>query len=305
MILFLDRIDFDLNACLQQRFPNGMPLSLVRRCLHQTLLGLAFCHSLGLHHRDIKPHNVLISASTGQIRIADFGKSVARPACNIPPLSGPRAKTLPPPILRALASCPGFVLDQRHPPSRASGEGLGYVCGTPCYMAPELMLGQRDAGCWSDIWAVGCMLPQLCSGKKLISVDPDDPDDDGLISIFETLGTPDEHIWPGVSSLPYWKDFKDAPRCDPPEPDEIVTWIVQQGPSDLPPALGRLAADLLANLLTYPPASRATSRAALSHALFDDEHGSTAPVPLARYAKDASIATERAPGGRAKRMRPA
>ena len=40
------------------------------------LRGIEYCHSLGVLHRDLKPHNILVSRR-GELKIADFG--LARP----------------------------------------------------------------------------------------------------------------------------------------------------------------------------------------------------------------------------------
>ena len=183
-------------------------------------------------------------------------------------------------------------------------------------MAPEILLGQCGEGRWrgSDVWAVGCMLPELCTNTRLIKYDVDDDDDDGLISIFEKMGTPDEQSWPGVTSLKNWAHYVGTYpteltlKCEPPPPEEMLTWL-GRAPSDGDPfdkRYERLAADLLDCLLTLSPSSRLTAHAALHHDFFSDAHGSTAPVPLGRYVEAEITATQRGPGGRrAKRMRPA
>ena len=42
--------------------------------LHQLLTGIAYCHSKGIAHRDIKAENILL-AHSGQVKIIDFGFS--------------------------------------------------------------------------------------------------------------------------------------------------------------------------------------------------------------------------------------
>jgi serine/threonine protein kinase len=84
--------------------------------------GLCAIHSDGLLHRDIKPHNLLLSAS-GMLRIADFGQ----------------ARLLP----------------------TAHDASLSHAVASRWYRAPELLLGSRRYGMGVDLWAAGCVLAQL------------------------------------------------------------------------------------------------------------------------------------------------
>lgn len=45
----------------------------IRYYMYETLLGLDYCHSLGIMHRDIKPHNIMIDHEQRQLRIIDWG----------------------------------------------------------------------------------------------------------------------------------------------------------------------------------------------------------------------------------------
>ncbi len=45
----------------------------IRFYIYQILKGLDFAHKKGIMHRDIKPHNIIISPSTRQVRIIDWG----------------------------------------------------------------------------------------------------------------------------------------------------------------------------------------------------------------------------------------
>jgi len=85
---------------------------------------LAYAHSLGIVHRDVKPRNVLLD-ERGQVKVTDFG--IARG-------SGEATRT------------------------RA-----GTVMGTPSYIAPEVTAGQ-PATVLSDVYAVGVLLYCLLTG---------------------------------------------------------------------------------------------------------------------------------------------
>ncbi len=45
----------------------------IRYYIYEVLLGLDYCHSLGIMHRDIKPHNIMIDHEQRQLRIIDWG----------------------------------------------------------------------------------------------------------------------------------------------------------------------------------------------------------------------------------------
>ncbi len=45
----------------------------VRYYMHEILKGLDYCHSMGVMHRDIKPHNVMIDHQKKKLRIIDWG----------------------------------------------------------------------------------------------------------------------------------------------------------------------------------------------------------------------------------------
>ncbi|MFE0633288.1 serine/threonine-protein kinase [Streptomyces sp. NPDC058864] len=93
----------------------------------QAAAGLAAAHQQGIVHRDIKPGNLMLDAA-GSLKIGDFG--IAR-----------------------------FVDDP------AAGLTMtGQIVGTSLYLAPERALG-RTAGPASDVYALGCVLYQLLTGR--------------------------------------------------------------------------------------------------------------------------------------------
>ncbi|KAG6504902.1 hypothetical protein ZIOFF_037250 [Zingiber officinale] len=72
------------------------------------------------------------------------------------------------------------------------------------YRAPEILLGSRQYSTPVDVWSVGCIFAEMVNQRPLF---PGDSEIDELFKIFRILGTPNEEIWPGVTSLP---DFKSA-----------------------------------------------------------------------------------------------
>ncbi|XP_068518026.1 uncharacterized protein [Anas acuta] len=95
-----------------------------RYYLRQGGEGLSYLHGQGLVHRDLKPSNVLVTERM-QVKIGDLG--LARPAA-----VGTRC--------------------------------WGALCGTPAYMAPEV-LDRKGHGAPSDIWALGCIMYEVLTGS--------------------------------------------------------------------------------------------------------------------------------------------
>jgi cyclin-dependent kinase 2 len=77
-----------------------------------------------------------------------------------------------------------------------------------------------------------------------------------FFSLCSTLGTPDESIWPGVTTLPDYKPL--FPRW----PARSISCIV--------PKLDPLGVDLLSKMLQYQPSKRISAKQAMQHPWFDD-----------------------------------
>ncbi|PBC75402.1 serine/threonine protein kinase [Streptomyces sp. TLI_235] len=93
----------------------------------QVCTGLAAAHRAGLVHRDIKPANAMLLPG-GTVKILDFG------------------------IVK-------------HVYEDLALTGTGHAIGTAAYMAPEQARGDRGIGPAADLYAVGCLLHTLLTGR--------------------------------------------------------------------------------------------------------------------------------------------
>ena len=135
--------------------------------------------------------------------------------------------------------------------SRPQGQHTQEVV-TLWYRAPELLLGAQRYDTPVDVWSVGCILAEMATARPLF---PGDSEIDQLFKIFRVRGTPNDHVWPGVSRLPNYKL-------------EFPQWH-EQLLVKAAPALPLPALDLLGRCLAYEPSSRITAREALIHAFID------------------------------------
>uniref|UniRef100_A0A3B3UQT1 cyclin-dependent kinase n=1 Tax=Poecilia latipinna TaxID=48699 RepID=A0A3B3UQT1_9TELE len=237
LYLVFEFLHQDLKKFMDSSSVTGIPLPLVKSYLFQLLQGLAFCHSHRVLHRDLKPQNLLINAQ-GEIKLADFGLA--------------RAFGVP-------------VRTYTH------------EVVTLWYRAPEILLGCKYYSTAVDIWSLGCIFAEMQEWSLIGStvslgpqvtrraLFPGDSEIDQLFRIFRTLGTPDETVWPGVTSMP---DYKPS----------FPKWA-RQDLAKVVPLLDEDGRELLAEMLSYDPNKRISAKNALVHRFFRDV---SMPVPHLR-----------------------
>lgn len=118
-----------LNEVIQEN--EMIPVELALFMFYQAALGLFHAHSKKVIHRDIKPHNILISEH-GTVKIVDFGIA--------------KSKTI-----------------------EDKGQALtatGTVVGTPAYMAPEQFSTTQEITQQTDIYALGIVLYEMITGVR-------------------------------------------------------------------------------------------------------------------------------------------
>jgi formylglycine-generating enzyme required for sulfatase activity len=120
-----------------------MPVLQACAYIRQAALGLQHAHERGLVHRDIKPHNLIMSVGDGLIKVADLG----------------------------LARLPRS-LNEEVTAALTSGAGAGTLTpqnaalmGTADYLAPEQALDFHRADIRADIYSLGCTMYYLLTGQ--------------------------------------------------------------------------------------------------------------------------------------------
>lgn len=97
-----------------------------RKYFQQLIDAVGYCHSRGVYHRDLKLENVLLDEN-GNIKISDFGLSAV--------------------------------------PQQFREDGLLHTtCGSPNYVAPEVIAGRGYDGATADVWSCGVILFVLLAG---------------------------------------------------------------------------------------------------------------------------------------------
>jgi len=106
-----------------------LPIDAATRISCEAADALSYAHGQGIIHRDIKPENILLSA--GHAIVADFGIARAIDVAGVQQLTR---------------------------------TGMGGP-GTPAYMSPEQLMGDRQLDGRSDIYSLGCVLYEMLTGK--------------------------------------------------------------------------------------------------------------------------------------------
>ena len=117
-----------------------LPLSTALDRAGQVAEALETAHGHGIIHRDLKPANIKVTP-LGRVKVLDFGLAKA--------ISGAEVR----PDLAQTATV------------TSAGSVASRIVGTPGYMSPEQARG-AEVDQRTDIWAFGCLLYELLSGKR-------------------------------------------------------------------------------------------------------------------------------------------
>ena len=103
---------------------------------------LEAAHEQGVIHRDLKPTNIKLRPD-GTVKVLDFGLAKAMEPASSLGVDATNSPTITTPAMMT---------------------GVGVILGTAAYMSPEQAKG-RPAGERSDVWAFGCVLYEMLTGK--------------------------------------------------------------------------------------------------------------------------------------------
>ncbi|EYU28098.1 hypothetical protein ABFS82_13G095400 [Erythranthe guttata] len=99
---------------------------VARKYFQQLISAVSFCHARGVYHRDLKPENILLDED-GNLKVSDFGLSAIS--------------------------------------EQIKQDGLFHTfCGTPAYVAPEVLARKGYDAAKVDIWSCGVILFVLMAG---------------------------------------------------------------------------------------------------------------------------------------------
>ncbi|XP_069577309.1 cyclin-dependent kinase 15 [Brachyistius frenatus] len=135
LTLVFEYVQTDLNQYMTQH-PGGLHSHNIRIFMFQLLRGLCYIHSRRILHRDLKPHNLLISY-LGELKLADFGLA--------------RSKSIP-------------------------SQTFSSEVVTLWYRPPDVLLGSTDYSTALDMWGAGCVLVEMLQGAPAFPGDSDELD---------------------------------------------------------------------------------------------------------------------------------
>ncbi|ORY99053.1 kinase-like domain-containing protein [Syncephalastrum racemosum] len=174
----------------------SIPMLHVKLYTYQLLRSLAYIHSLGICHRDIKPQNLLLDPVSGILKLCDFGS----------------AKIL------------------------VAGEpNVSYICSR-YYRAPELIFGATNYTTDIDIWSAGCVMAELMQCQPMFPGESGidqlveiirvlgTPTKEQLLSMNPNYT---EHRFPQIKPTPFSKIFRSRSQS---EAVEFLTQMLQYAP---------------------------------------------------------------------------
>jgi len=253
--IVFEKLGPSLYDFLRRNSYRSFPIDLVRELGRQLLESVAFMHDLRLIHTDLKPENILLVSS-------ECIKFLTRSAKD-----GSFFKNLPKSSAIKLIDFGSTTFEH---------QDHSYVVSTRHYRAPEVILGLR----WNypcDLWSVGCILVELCSGEALFQTHENL---EHLAMMERVLGPLPPHMATRADRHAE-KYFRRGLRLDWPEGatssesvravyklrrlENLVTQHVDHSAGDL--------IDLLQGLLRYDPTERLKAREALRHPFFMRDRG--------------------------------
>ncbi|RZC30767.1 Casein kinase II subunit alpha-2 [Glycine soja] len=246
----------------------------IRYYIYELLKALDYCHSQGIMHRDVKPHNVMIDHELRKLRLIDWGLAefyhpgkeynvrvasrrkpcVSRARLQVSNLSFNSSLDSP---RRTMSSANSMHLD-----------AISWICSVRTsrikvkryFKGPELLVDLQDYDYSLDMWSLGCMFAGMIFRKEPFFYGHDNHDQ--LVKIAKVLGTDELNAYlnkyhleldpqldalVGRHSRKPWSKFINADNQHLVSPEAI---------------------DFLDKLLRYDHQDRVTAREAMAHPYF-------------------------------------
>lgn len=174
----------------------AFPAVAMKLYIYQLCRSLAYIHSLGVCHRDIKPQNLLVHPETNVLKLCDFGSAK--------------------------------ILMKGEP-------NVSYICSR-YYRAPELIFGATDYTCCIDVWSAGCVFAELLLGVPLFPGESGVDQLVEIIKVLGTPTLEEiqsmnqnytEYKFPQVKPHPWNKVFR--PRT-PPDAIDLISKFLRYAP---------------------------------------------------------------------------
>ncbi|KAM4797183.1 glycogen synthase kinase-3 beta isoform 1-T1 [Rhinophrynus dorsalis] len=225
------------------RAKQALPMIYVKLYMYQLFRSLAYIHSFGICHRDIKPQNLLLDPDTAVLKLCDFGS----------------AKQL------------------------VRGEpNVSYICSR-YYRAPELIFGATDYTSSIDVWSAGCVLAELLLGQPIFPGDSGVDQLVEIIKVLGTPTREQiremnpnytEFKFPQIKAHPWTKTQSDLFFFS-----SLKGYVfLQVFRARTPPE----AIALCSRLLEYTPTARLTPLDACAHSFFDELRDPNPKLPNGR-----------------------
>jgi glycogen synthase kinase 3 beta len=186
------------------KLKQSMPVLSIKLYMYQLFRSLAYIHSLGICHRDIKPQNLLLNPNLGILKLCDFGS----------------AKIL------------------------VAGEpNVSYICSR-YYRAPELIFGSTTYGVTIDVWSSGCVMAELILGQPLFPGESGVDQLVEIIKVLGTPTREQiknmnpnytEYKFPQIKACPWAKVFRS--RTVTPDSIDFLSKLLDYTPTNRPTAI--------------------------------------------------------------------
>ncbi|PQE31902.1 hypothetical protein CJF32_00008838 [Rutstroemia sp. NJR-2017a WRK4] len=218
LVLVLPYMPMTLNDLLRKEV-KSLDKESTKKIFKDVFSGLEYLHAQQIIHRDISPGNILLPkniSSADPVVLADFGTAW-------------------------------------HPTISTSTEPASKKClevGTTCYRAPETLFGNTAYTTSLDLWSTGVLIAECLRSPPTPLLESRGGEEDGnqlglILSMFKTLGTPNEETWPEAMK---WRT----------NPFEWWNVFPAQSWEELLPGVGESGRDLVSKLVVYESGNRLT-----------------------------------------------